>query len=625
MALHTHLLAVLLLLPLLNSESCAATSSEDDEFLQTCSSHRCSKYGPEIRFPFRLSTQPPSCSAPGMQLSCSGNDTILDHPILGSCKVTAIYYRHRVMNAIPIVDSSSRCPLQKLVSRNLPTVVYTPAARPYPDPVLVGCSIVATDQDGIAGPSPCLSLINNASQFWYLVHPGIDMSTLPIGCVVVAKDIPIPYTYDKNGPNYDLFSFRKPLPLFNEKANSAINFGETAFNWHLNKITRVCQRCEQEGKHCGFSSKRGQAFCQHHGSHVGLIAATTSVASFIVLVATALYLSLKKRYNEAIHLKVEMFLKTYGTSKPTRYAFSEVRKIARRFKEKVGQGSFGSVYKGQLPNGVPVAVKMLENSTGEGEEFINEVATIGRIHHANIVRLLGFCSEGTRRALIYEFMPKESLEKYIFLNDSNSEQLLASEKMLDIATGIARGMEYLHQGCNQRILHFDIKPHNILLDYNLNPKISDFGLAKLCARDQSIITLTAARGTMGYIAPEIYSPNFGGISYKSDVYSFGMLMLEMLSGRRNTNPSIENQNEIYLPEWIYDRVINWQNLVLAREITEVEKETVRKLAIVALWCIQWNPRNRPSMTKVVNMLTGRSQDLQIPPKPFVTSGSNPMQ
>jgi hypothetical protein len=114
-------------------------------------------------------------------------------------------------------------------------------------------------------------------------------------------------------------------------------------------------------------------------------------------VTTALYLLLKKRYNEAIHLKVEMFLKTYGTSKPTRYTFSEVKKIARRFKEKVGEGGFGFVYKGELPNGVPVAAKMLENSTGEGEEFINEVATIRLIHHANIVSLLGFCLKGTGR------------------------------------------------------------------------------------------------------------------------------------------------------------------------------------------------------------------------------------
>ena len=338
----------------------------------------------------------------------------------------------------------------------------------------------------------------------------------------------------------------------------------------------------------------------------------------LLTVATGLYLSLKTRYNEEIHLKVELFLKTYGTSKPTRYSFSEVKKITRRFKEKVGQGGFGSVYKGKLPNGVPVAVKMLENSTGEGEEFINEVATIGLIHHANIVRLLGFCSEGTRRALIYEYMPNESLEKYIFSRDSSiSQELLVPKKMIDIALGIARGMEYLHQGCNKRILHFDIKPHNILLDFNFNPKISDFGLAKLCARDQSIVTLTAARGTMGYIAPELYSRNFGGVSYKSDVYSFGMLVLEMVSGRRNSDPSVDSQNEVYLPEWIFERVITGQDLVLSREMTGGEKEKVRQLAMVALWCIQWNPKYRPSMTKVVNMLTGRLENLQMPPKPFV--------
>uniref|UniRef100_A0A453LTC7 non-specific serine/threonine protein kinase n=1 Tax=Aegilops tauschii subsp. strangulata TaxID=200361 RepID=A0A453LTC7_AEGTS len=363
-------------------------------------------------------------------------------------------------------------------------------------------------------------------------------------------------------------------------------------------------------------------------SRVKVIAATSSAAAFVVLVlmvATALYLSLKTRYNEEIHLKVEMFLKTYGTSKPTRYTFSEIKKITRRFKDKLGHGGFGSVYKGELPNGVPVAVKMLEHSNGEGQEFTNEVATIGRIHHTNIVRLLGFCSEGTRRALIYEFMPKDSLEEYIFSGNSViSRELLVPNKMLDVALGIARGMEYLHQGCNQRILHFDIKPRNILLDYNFNPKISDFGLAKLCTRDQSIITLTAARGTMGYIAPEIYSRNFGGISYKSDVYSFGMLVLEMVSGRRNSDPSMESQNQEYLPEWIYEKVITGEELVLTLEVTPEGKEKTRQLAIVALWCIQWNPRNRPSMTKVVNMLTGSLQNLQMPPKPFVPSENHRM-
>jgi len=264
MDLHKFLLTALLL-SLLNYASYAAKSWEEDDFLKTCPSHRCSKHhGPEIRFPFRLSTHPRSCGAPGMQLSCSGHDTILDHPVLGSCKVTAIYYRHLVMNVIPLVSSSSRCPLQKLISTNQSTDVYRPVQQDFHDSVLVGCSIdsVATNQEGIVGPSSCLSLSNNASQFWYLVVPETDMSTLPLGCEVVAKFIPIPYTYDKNGPKFQTF-FGKPL--FKDRAKGAINLGETPLNWSLTSITSICQRCEREGRHCGFSSNHGQVFCQHHG------------------------------------------------------------------------------------------------------------------------------------------------------------------------------------------------------------------------------------------------------------------------------------------------------------------------------------------------------------------------
>jgi hypothetical protein len=256
-------LLVGLLLSHLTFASYSATSGDDRDFFKTCSSHRCSKHGPEIRFPFRLSTRPPSCSAPGMQLSCSRHDTILDHPVLGACKVTAIYYRYGVMNIIPLADLSSCCPLQKLITTNQSTDVYTPITNE--DSVLVGCptDFVAADRDGIVGPSSCRSLNNNASQFWYLLDPEADMSTIPKSCAVVANGIPIPYTYDKNGRRYATPFFKKPL--FKEKAYKKINTGETSFNWSLNNITRACQRCEQEGQQCGFSSNRGQAFCQHHG------------------------------------------------------------------------------------------------------------------------------------------------------------------------------------------------------------------------------------------------------------------------------------------------------------------------------------------------------------------------
>ena len=143
----------------------------------------------------------------------------------------------------------------------------------------------------------------------------------------------------------------------------------------------------------------------------------------------------------------------------------------------MGQGGYGTLYKGKLSSDVLVAVKILNNSKENGEEFINEVATMGRIHHVNVVRLVGFCADGVKRALIYEFLPNESLEKYIF-SKSIKDCSLSWEKLQNVALGIAKGIEYLHQGCDKIILHFDIKPHNILRDQNFNPKISDFGLAK---------------------------------------------------------------------------------------------------------------------------------------------------
>ncbi|BAB61188.1 putative rust resistance kinase Lr10 [Oryza sativa Japonica Group] len=611
-------LVTALLFSLLNYGAVMATESDEADFFRNCPPSRCSSDGPDIKFPFRLESSSSSCGAPGMQLSCSGQDTLLLHHVLGLSKVTGIDYIYGVINIVPLAESWSQCALQKIISANYSTSVYKQYGFQYAS--LVSCSeeFIWDSTDSIFGPISCLS---NASQSLYLVAPYAFVSILPLYCKVVSTEIMIPYTSNQGRKDYNASASTE----FNESAKRITTFSEITFTWSAPNITDVCIDCERQQRLCGFSSQRRTAFCKPHGSKspAKVIIVAVSVPTIVVLtlvVASALYLSLKTKNDDEIQLKVEMFLKTYGTSKPTRYTFSEVKRITRRFKHKLGTGGFGSVYKGELSKGVPVAVKMLENSKGEGEEFINEVATIGRIHHVNVVRLLGFCSEGTRHALIYEFMPNNSLEKYIFSRDYiSSQEVLVPDKMLKIALGIAQGIEYLHQGCSQRILHFDIKPHNILLDHSFSPKISDFGLAKLCARDQSIVTLTAARGTMGYIAPELYSRNFGAVSYKSDVFSFGMLVLEMLSGKRNSDPSINSQNEVFVPEWIYETIVSAQESEFAKDMTQEEKEKLRKLAIVALWCVQWNPANRPSMRKVVNMLTGSLQNLKNPPRPFVSS------
>ena len=177
----------------------------------------------------------------------------------------------------------------------------------------------------------------------------------------------------------------------------------------------------------------------------------------------------------------------------------------------------------------------------------------------------------------------------------------------------------MHRGCNTQILHFDIKPHNILLDENFCPKISDFGLAKICPREKSIISMVGARGTTGYIAPEVLSRTFGGISHKSDVYSYGMMVLEMAGGRKNVDVTVDFSSQIYFPHWIYKHLELNEELGLLCLSKEGDENNARKMIIVSLWCIQTDPSNRPSMSRVVEMLEGSLNSLQIPPKPFLFS------
>lgn len=194
------------------------------------------------------------------------------------------------------------------------------------------------------------------------------------------------------------------------------------------------------------------------------------------------------------------------------------------------------MYKGKIPDGQIVAVKVLTKTHDNAEDFINEVASISRTSHVYIVNLLGFCYDGKRRALVYEFMPNKSLDKYISNSDLiDQECSLEWEKLFRIAVGVARGLEYLHRGCNTRIVHFDIKPQNILLDEDFCPKISDFGLAQLFKEKQSIMSTVGARGTIGYIAPEVFFRSFGAVSHKSDVYSYGMMLLEMADAKKKKN------------------------------------------------------------------------------------------
>lgn len=552
--------------------------------------------GPNIRFPFRLKTQPISCGLEGFELSCLNNKTVLYLPSSGDYYVQEISYLHSRISVMDVHETT--CPLKNILSFNLTNSKFS-FIYSY-NYTIVNCNEkypwTGTNFYKPIGPIDCIS---SEKFFVYAMSAHESMDMLPSSCRI-----------------------SQTVEISDEMTLQDAILRAT-LEW---EALVGCHHCEKSGHYCGYNVTSSSTICvkQNHGLgplSISLVSTGTSIGG-IILFALVIFLIYKSRESEKekeTRLKVEKFLEDYKTLNPTRYTYKELKKITSKFKHRLGQGGYGSVFRGKLFNGIPVAVKMLEHLKGNGQEFINEVATIGRIHHFHIVRLLGFCSEGNRRALIYEFMPNGSLEKFIFSKkNSSSHRPLSWEKLGKIAFGVARGVEYLHQGCNQRILHFDIKPHNILLDHNFQPKISDFGLAKLCSKDISIVSLTAARGTAGYIAPELFSRNFGEVSYKSDVYSYGMMLLEMVGCRKNNDPAVEIQSQIYFPEWIYNRMRQGQELCLEFE-EDGDEGIARKLAIVALWCIQWNPTERPSMPMVLQMLEADLLSLEIPPMPFVSS------
>ncbi|KAB1211957.1 hypothetical protein CJ030_MR5G023735 [Morella rubra] len=320
-------------------------------------------------------------------------------------------------------------------------------------------------------------------------------------------------------------------------------------------------------------------------------------------------------------INADDIMRNFGSVAPKRYTYSDVKRLTNSFKDKIGQGGYGAVYKGKLPDGHIVAVKVLSESKGNGEDFVNEVASISQTSHVNVVALLGFCYQNSKRAIIYEFISNGSLDKFIYTKESSATHL-DSKTMFKIAIGVARGLEYLHRGCRTRILHFDIKPQNILLDEEMCPKISDFGLAKLCKTKESIVSMMGIRGTVGYIAPEVFSRNFGGVSHKSDVYSYGMLVLEMVGERKILNNGVSHSSEMYFPQGIYRKLEQGERFGTFEDTTEEEEDIVKKMIIVSLWCIQTNPLDRPSMDRVIEMLEGTLQSLQVPPKPFLDSPAN---
>ncbi|KAF8409392.1 hypothetical protein HHK36_005467 [Tetracentron sinense] len=283
------------------------------------------------------------------------------------------------------------------------------------------------------------------------------------------------------------------------------------------------------------------------------------------------------------------------------FMYRDLQSVTNNFSEKLGGGGFGSVFKGTMPDSTVIAVKKLEGLSQGEKQFRSEVSTIGTIKHVNLIHLRGFCSEGTKRLLVYDYMPNGSLNSHLFhQNDSN---ILDWNLRYQIALGTARGLTYLHEKCRDCIIHCDIKPENILLDTEFCPKVADFGLAKLVGREFSQV-LTTMRGTRGYLAPEWISGV--AITAKADVYSYGMMLLELISGRRNSEQS-EDRKIDYFPTWAADKLNEGEDvlsLLDQRLEGNANVEELTRACRVACWCIQDNEAHRPSMGQVVQILEG---------------------
>ncbi|KAM4101971.1 hypothetical protein ACB094_05G187000 [Castanea mollissima] len=296
------------------------------------------------------------------------------------------------------------------------------------------------------------------------------------------------------------------------------------------------------------------------------------------------------------------------------FDFSIIRAATDDFSEanKLGQGGFGVVYKGMLYNGEEIAVKRLSTNSGQGDlEFMNEVLLVAKLQHRNLVRLLGFCMERNERLLIYEFVPNTSLNRFLF--DPIKRVNLIWEKRYQIIGGIARGLLYLHEDSRLRIIHRDLKASNILLDEGMNPKISDFGMAKLFLLDQTQAKTSRIVGTYGYMAPE-YAMH-GQFSVKSDVFSFGVLVLEIVSGQRtNCFRTGENVEDLLSYAWK-----NWREGTASHIVDPTLRHNpiteIMRCIHIGLLCIQESVTDRPTMAMIVLMLNSYSITLPVPSQP----------
>lgn len=277
-------------------------------------------------------------------------------------------------------------------------------------------------------------------------------------------------------------------------------------------------------------------------------------------------------------------------------SLSDLEEATKNFAKQIGRGSFGPVYYGKMPDGKEIAVKIMADSSSHGtQQFVTEVALLSRIHHRNLVPLIGYCEDEHQHLLVYEYMHNGTLRNHI--HDSTNQKCLDWLGRLYVAEDAAKGLEYLHTGCNPSIIHRDVKTSNILLDINMRAKVSDFGLSRQAEEDLTHVS-SVARGTVGYLDPEYYANQ--QLTEKSDVYSFGIVLLELISGRKPVSP------EDYGAEW---NIVHWARSLICKGdvisivdpflLGNVKIESIWRIAEIAILCVEQHGTSRPKMQEII--------------------------
>uniref|UniRef100_J3N0F9 non-specific serine/threonine protein kinase n=1 Tax=Oryza brachyantha TaxID=4533 RepID=J3N0F9_ORYBR len=365
------------------------------------------------------------------------------------------------------------------------------------------------------------------------------------------------------------------------------------------------------------------------------IAIITALFAVELLAGVLSFWAFLRKYSQYREMARTLGLEYLPAGGPRRFSYAELKAATKDFSDVVGRGAYGTVYRGELPDRRAVAVKQLQGVGGGEAEFWAEVTIIARMHHLNLVRMWGFCADKEQRMLVYEYVPNGSLDKYLFAHghggdgdgDGGRKQpVLDLHTRYRIAPGVARAIAYLHEECLEWVLHCDIKPENILLEDDFCPKVSDFGLSKLTSKKEKV-TMSRIRGTRGYMAPE-WVIHREPITAKADVYSFGMVLLEIVSGRRNygfRQDSVGSE-DWYFPKWAFEKVYVERRIddIIDPRIVQAEAydddaasvATVERMVKTAMWCLQDRADMRPSMGKVAKMLEG-TVEITEPVKPTI--------